>query len=593
MRCIGPEPLQWYQGLRGVGGRGTEVRTSDRKVLRRILVRRRARAAEDRSGGRGIMADYTLTLDVCYSNFVPSSSTPYYLLPSPLPSPPSPRSSCFFVNPKPDSLSSPLLKLSPSYPVEAHPVISSDSTQSDKAYLQSDHGQQGPEDSLSCSLQPRYSLVQDELCWNLPSASNTEADTTRPKLEPSAQKQVNEVTTGSKRDPVRELAHYGLQIMNEMLEQTRRTSESTGLSEGVGQEPLIRSQTEGTELSDSKRFVHKGSIRMHKSIEELGEDRLAANGTLFLDGMEDLSYMSESMEKTMHVCNLHRVIECTPLGQLDAGAAFPFCITHRRSRPQELEGKARTNLFVAIEQEEDAAAEVVETILVAPSRAEREAWLQLISPSNLSPKRLKGEILGSFLNSCRKIVSGNRRRYKDGVYDLDLTYITSSSCLTLEPDPHHVLPPGQFSSMVRNDLKVVRQFFDEKHPGRLAAQQDSSSTLEDVLDNISSTYKVYNLCIEKTYSPKKFDGRMEWFPCNDHQPPSLRQIMRFCYRCCGVRRKLARGGKGRTGLMISCYLIFSGMFSSPAEALSYFEERRTLNSNGPPQAGNEDVECEG
>ena len=34
------------------------------------------------------------------------------------------------------------------------------------------------------------------------------------------------------------------------------------------------------------------------------------------------------------------------------------------------------------------------------------------------------------------------------------------------------------------------------------------------------------------------------------------------------------GGKGRTGVVVACYLFFMGMFSSVSEALSYFAQKR-------------------
>tara|TARA_R110002050_G_scaffold36362_2_gene91119 strand:- start:154 stop:405 length:252 start_codon:yes stop_codon:yes gene_type:complete len=43
------------------------------------------------------------------------------------------------------------------------------------------------------------------------------------------------------------------------------------------------------------------------------------------------------------------------------------------------------------------------------------------------------------------------------------------------------------------------------------------------------------------------------------------------------------GGKGRTGVIIACFLTFSGMFSHVSEALSYFASKRSAVSKGVRQ----------
>ena len=40
-----------------------------------------------------------------------------------------------------------------------------------------------------------------------------------------------------------------------------------------------------------------------------------------------------------------------------------------------------------------------------------------------------------------------------------------------------------------------------------------------------------------------------------------------------------KGGKGRTGMIISCLLLKQGIKDSPSEALSLFAQRRTRSSN--------------
>ena len=40
------------------------------------------------------------------------------------------------------------------------------------------------------------------------------------------------------------------------------------------------------------------------------------------------------------------------------------------------------------------------------------------------------------------------------------------------------------------------------------------------------------------------------------------------------------GGKGRTGTVIACYMLYCGLFDSPAKALTYFAERRSKIHKG-------------
>ncbi len=60
----------------------------------------------------------------------------------------------------------------------------------------------------------------------------------------------------------------------------------------------------------------------------------------------------------------------------------------------------------------------------------------------------------------------------------------------------------------RNNIKDVAAFMDKSH-GK---------------DN----YKVYNLCSERHYDTTFFHGRVERFPIDDHNVPSLQQIADFC-----------------------------------------------------------------
>ena len=146
-------------------------------------------------------------------------------------------------------------------------------------------------------------------------------------------------------------------------------------------------------------------------------------------------------------------------------------------------------------------------------------------------------------NVARGKVSGNRRRWQDGKYDLDLSYITPRMIAMAFPAEDVV---GQFSVVIRNRLATVKMFLDERH---------------------GAHYRIFNLCAEKTYAHAKFDAKVTWIPCVDHHPPTLHQMKNFVFRVNkwlllhpeNVAAVHCKGGKGRTGMMICSWLIAQGI----------------------------------
>jgi hypothetical protein len=41
-------------------------------------------------------------------------------------------------------------------------------------------------------------------------------------------------------------------------------------------------------------------------------------------------------------------------------------------------------------------------------------------------------------------------------------------------------------------------------------------------------FKVYNLCSERNYDPSLFNGRVEYFPFDDHNAPPFQMIFDLC-----------------------------------------------------------------
>ncbi|GAQ91212.1 Calcium lipid-binding phosphatase [Klebsormidium nitens] len=158
----------------------------------------------------------------------------------------------------------------------------------------------------------------------------------------------------------------------------------------------------------------------------------------------------------------------------------------------------------------------------------------------------------------RSLVSQKRRRYTQNGFDLDLTYITERVIAM-------GFPAEGADSYIRNPMKQVQRLLESKHAGH---------------------YKVYNLCSERMYPPEKFDNRVEICAFDDHQVPPLTLMKRFCEDVhtwlSGDPRNIAvvhcKAGKGRTGLMVSAYLVYTGL--SAEEALAFYGERRTVNGKG-------------
>ncbi|GFY82956.1 calcium/lipid-binding (CaLB) phosphatase [Actinidia rufa] len=145
-----------------------------------------------------------------------------------------------------------------------------------------------------------------------------------------------------------------------------------------------------------------------------------------------------------------------------------------------------------------------------------------------------------------------------GGYDLDMSYITDR-LLAMS------FPAECMRSMYRNPLWQVKSVLDMRHQGH---------------------YKVYNLCIEEAYDPLHFHGRVERFPMDDNHVPPLEMIKRFCESVDSwlstdpknIAVVHCMAGKGRTGLMVCAYLVYSGL--SAEEALRVYAHKRTTNNEG-------------
>ena len=161
------------------------------------------------------------------------------------------------------------------------------------------------------------------------------------------------------------------------------------------------------------------------------------------------------------------------------------------------------------------------------------------------------------------LVSKKKIRFQNEFFNLDLAYVTERTLAM-------GFPAVGVQKAYRNSRDDVISFLDTYHP---------------------THYKIYNLCAEpdRFYTNKSFPGvPVEFFPIEDHQATSLLKLFLFCLDAYYYMRESAanviavhcKAGKGRTGMLISSFLLFTGLKSSADEALVYYGRRRAHDGVG-------------
>ncbi|KAG6789775.1 hypothetical protein POTOM_005899 [Populus tomentosa] len=192
---------------------------------------------------------------------------------------------------------------------------------------------------------------------------------------------------------------------------------------------------------------------------------------------------------------------------------------------------------------------------------------------------------------ARHAVSQNKRRYQEGGFDLDMTYITENIIAM-------GFPAGDMSSgffgyvegFYRNHMEEVIKFFETHHKDK---------------------YKVYNLCCERLYDASLFEGKVNAtlpvsfhethmvdsyifyvehlhqvasFPFDDHNCPPIQLITSFCQSAYlwlkedieNVVVVHCKAGMARTGLMISSLLLYLKFFPTAEESIDYYNQKRCM-----------------
>jgi len=149
------------------------------------------------------------------------------------------------------------------------------------------------------------------------------------------------------------------------------------------------------------------------------------------------------------------------------------------------------------------------------------------------------------------LVSQDLKRYKDEAYDLDLTYIIHPNIIAMG------FPASGVEGYFRNHIEDIARYLNEKHKDK---------------------YLVFNLS-ERIYDDKLFDPKTNHviqdmgFP--DHHSPPLLLLFRILMKMEDwLKADSGRvvvvhclAGRGRTGTVITSYMLFADICTSIKDAM--------------------------
>ncbi|OQS05979.1 phosphatidylinositol-3,4,5-trisphosphate 3-phosphatase [Thraustotheca clavata] len=155
----------------------------------------------------------------------------------------------------------------------------------------------------------------------------------------------------------------------------------------------------------------------------------------------------------------------------------------------------------------------------------------------------------------RNAISGSRNRYTEDGYDLDLTYI-DKRVLAMG------YPATGMEKTYRNDVVEVASLLNKMHCNK---------------------YMIFNLS-ERHYDNSKFMNRVDECGFPDHHPPPLQVLLDIINRMTewyiqdeeNVVVVHCMAGKGRTGVVVTCFLIAIGYFEKEYGLSIYHQSDQAL-----------------
>ncbi|KAA3482431.1 phosphatidylinositol 3,4,5-trisphosphate 3-phosphatase [Gossypium australe] len=203
---------------------------------------------------------------------------------------------------------------------------------------------------------------------------------------------------------------------------------------------------------------------------------------------------------------------------------------------------------------------------------------------------------------ARHVVSQNKRRYQEGGFDLDLSYITENIIAM-------GFPAGDMSSgffgyvegFYRNHMEEVIQFFETHHK--------FGPKICKLLCRTSTKYIIFALrdCTMLHYLKERYAViyygevgeenltididlflQVASFPFDDHNCPPIQLILSFCQSAYSWLKEdienvvvvHCKAGMARTGLMISSLLLYLKFFPTAEESMGYYNQKRCVDGKG-------------
>ena len=164
------------------------------------------------------------------------------------------------------------------------------------------------------------------------------------------------------------------------------------------------------------------------------------------------------------------------------------------------------------------------------------------------------------MDYIRGLIQGyTTRKYRDDGFNLDLTYTTDRVIAM-------AFPGSGLQTIIRNNIDHVVKFLTHKH---------------------HQNYLIIDLS-EQRYEYTKFNSQVKSFAWEDNHSPSLGLIFSVCEcihnRLSADARNIVAvhclAGRGRTGTMIGCYLMYSGRFDNCEQILEYYKKKRFKSGEG-------------